>query len=110
MNILLLQLKRIGDLILTTPVIGALRERFPEAVVTLIVSRDGAPLLPAIGGVDRTHVIQRKLSDVKIFRAVAREKFDYCVDFAGNDRSALLAFLSGAEKRIASNWTRVQSK
>lgn len=110
MNILLLQLKRIGDLILTTPVIAALRERFPEAVVTLIVWRDGAPLLPALAGVDRTYVIQRKLSDVRIFRAVAREKFDYCIDFTGNDRSALLAFLSGAQKRIASNWTRVQSK
>jgi ADP-heptose:LPS heptosyltransferase len=109
-NILLLQLKRIGDLILTTPVIGALRERFPEAAITLIVSREGAPLLPAIGGVDRTYVIQRKLSDVKTFRAASKEKFDYCIDFTGNDRSALLAFLSGAEKRIVSNWTRVQSK
>ena len=110
MNILLLQLKRIGDLVLTTPVIAALRDKFPEAVLTLIVSREGAPLLPAITGVDRTYVIQRKLSDVKIFRAVAREKFDYCIDFTGNDRSALLAWLSGAQKRIVSNWTRVQSK
>ena len=110
MNILLLQLKRIGDLVLTTPVIAALRDKFPEAVLTLIVSREGAPLLPAITSVDRMYVIHRKLSDVKIFRAVAREKFDYCIDFTGNDRSALLAWLSGAQKRIASNWTRIQSK
>jgi predicted lipopolysaccharide heptosyltransferase III len=109
-NILLLQLKRIGDLVLTTPVIAALRDKFPEAALTLIVSREGAPLLPAITGVDRTYVIHRKLSDVKIFGAVARKKFDYCIDFTGNDRSALLAWLSGAQKRIASNWTRVQSK
>jgi heptosyltransferase III len=109
-NILLLQLKRIGDLVLTTPVIAALRDKFPQAVLTLIVSREGASLLPAITGVDRTYVIQRKLSDLKIFRAVAREKFDYCIDFTGNDRSALLAWLSGAQKRIASNWTRIQSK
>ena len=110
MNILLLQLKRIGDLVLTTPVIAALRDKFPEAVLTLIVSREGAPLLPAITGVDRTHVIHRRLSDVKIFRAVAREKFDYCIDFTGNDRSALLASLSRAKKRITSEWTRTQSK
>jgi len=109
-NILLLQLKRVGDLILTTPVIAALRDKFPEAGLTLIVSPEGAPLLPAITGVDQTFVIQRKLSDVKIFGAVAREKFDYCIDFTGNDRSALLAWLSGAQKRIVSTWTRVQSK
>ena len=70
MDILLLQLKRIGDLVLTTPVIAALRDKFPEAVLTLIVSREGAPLLPAITGVDRTYIIHRKMSDVKIFRAV----------------------------------------
>ena len=110
MNILLLQLKRIGDLVLTTPAIAALRDKFPEAVLTLIVSREGGGLLPAITGVDRTYVIHRKLSDVKIFHAVAREKFDYCLDFTGNDRSALLVWLSGAQKRIASNWIRVQSR
>jgi predicted lipopolysaccharide heptosyltransferase III len=109
-NILLLQLKRIGDLVLTTPLIAALREKFPDAVITLIVSRENAALLPAITGVDRSFVIQRKLSDVKIFRAVSREEFDYCIDLTGNDRSALLAYLSGAQKRVASNWTRVQSK
>jgi predicted lipopolysaccharide heptosyltransferase III len=109
-NILLLQLKRIGDLVLTTPVIAALRDKFPEATLTLIVSREGAPLLPAVTGVERTYVIRRRLSDAKIFRAVWREKFDYCIDFTGNDRSALLAWLSGAQKRIASNWARVQSK
>jgi predicted lipopolysaccharide heptosyltransferase III len=109
-NILLLQLKRIGDLILTTPVIEALREKFPEATLTLIVSRENAPLLPGIANVDRTLVVQRKLSDVKIFGAVARDKFDYCVDFTGNDRSALLAALSRAKTRITSEWTRKQSK
>lgn len=110
MNILLLQLKRIGDLILTSPVIAALREKFPEATITLIVSRENSPLLPAIADVDRTFVIQRKLSDLKIFHAVTREKFDYCIDFTGNDRSALLASLSRAKKRITSEWTRTQSK
>jgi len=36
LKILLLQLKRIGDLILTTPAIAALREGFPEAHVTMV--------------------------------------------------------------------------
>ena len=110
MNILLLQLKRIGDLILTTPVIEALREKFSEATLTLIVARENAPLLPAIGNVDRTFVIQRNLSDVKVFGAVARDKFDYCIDLTGNDRSALLASLSRAKTRITSEWTRTQSR
>lgn len=108
-NILLLQIKRIGDLILTTPVIAALRQKFPEATLTLIVSNEGAAVLPAIAGVDRSFVIKRALSDLRIFRTVSREKFDYCIDFTQNDRSAVLSFLSSARKRIVANSKRVQS-
>ena len=110
MKILLLQLKRIGDLILTTPAIAALRERFPEAEVTIVVSSECADLLPAISGVDRILVARRNLSDLGAFLTVAGNKFDYCIDFTRNDRSAFLAFLSGARKRIVSYRVRDQSK
>jgi predicted lipopolysaccharide heptosyltransferase III len=110
MKILLLQLKRIGDLILTTPAIAALRERFPEAEITIVVSRECADLLPAISGVDRILMARRNLSDLAAFLAVAGSKFDYCIDFTRNDRSAFLAFLSGARKRIVSYRVRDQSK
>jgi ADP-heptose:LPS heptosyltransferase len=41
---------------------------------------------------------------------VARTRFDYCIDFTRNDRSALVAFLSGAEKRIVSYRVKRRSK
>src|ERR1043166_8546554 len=103
MNILLLQLKRIGDLVMTTPAIGALRSTFSEAKITLVVSRECAELLPAISSADRALVTNPSLRDAAVFLAVARKKFDYCVDFTQNDRSALLAFLSGARKRVAAH-------
>jgi predicted lipopolysaccharide heptosyltransferase III len=110
MKILLLQLKRIGDLILTTPAIAALQERFPEAHVTMVVSSKCGDLLPAIPNVDRILMAQRNLRDVALFLAVTGSRFDYCVDFTRNDRSAFLAFLSGARKRIVSYRVRDQSK
>src|SRR5205814_2652694 len=110
MKILLLQLKRIGDLILTTPAIAALRKRFPQAEVTIVVSSECADLLPAIAGVDRILMARRNLRDLAAFLAVAGNKFDYCIDFTRNDRSAFLAFLSGARKRIVSSRVRDQSK
>ena len=102
MNILLLQLKRIGDLILTTPAIGALRETFPDSNLTLVISSECAELAPAISDVDRILIVRRSPRDLALLFAVARTKFDYCVDFTRNDRSALLAFLSGARKRVVS--------
>jgi len=109
-NILLLQLKRIGDLILTMPAMAALRENFPDARLTLVVSNECADLLPAISSADRILVARRNLSDVAIVVALARERFDYCIDFTRNDRSAFLAFLSRAQKRIVSHRVSDQSK
>ena len=110
MNILLLQLKRIGDLILTTPAIAALRKKFPDARMTLVISKECADLASAIPNVDRILIVRRNLSDGSMFLRVAREKFDYCVDFTRNDRSALLTFLSGARKRIVTHRIKHRSK
>ena len=110
MKILLLQLKRIGDLILTTPAITALRRNYPDAHITLAVSNECAELLPAISNVDRVLLARRNLRDVAIVSSVAGQRFDYCVDFTRNDRSAFLTLLSGARRRVASYRVREQSK
>lgn len=102
MNILLIQLKRIGDLILTTPAISALRMKFPEAHLVLATARDVAVLVPAIPDIDQTFALHRNLADVGAFASVALKKFDYCIDFTRNDRSAFLSLLSRAKTRVVS--------
>jgi len=109
-KILLLQLKRIGDLILTTLALAALRESFSEAQLTLVVSKECADLLPAISNVDRILIARRNLHDLSLFFSIAARRFDYCVDFTRNDRSASVALLSGARKRVVSYRVREQSK
>ncbi len=100
MKILLIQLKRIGDLILTTPAIGAVRAKYPHAKISLVVSAATTELLPALEGVDRIFIARGKISDAAKWFSVAVRKYDYCVDFTRNDRSAFLTLLSGARKRI----------
>ena len=109
-KILLLQLKRIGDLILTTPAIAALRKNHPDAHITLAVSNDCAELLPAISNVDRVLIARRNLRDLAMLPSFAGKRFDYCIDFTRNDRSAVLTLLSRARKRVASYRIRDQSK
>ena len=110
MKILLLQLKRIGDLILTTPAIAALRNNYPDAHITLAVSNECAELLPAISNVDRVLIARRNLRDVAMVSSIAGKKFDYCIDFTRNDRSAFLTLFSGARRRVTSYRVREQSK
>ena len=110
MNILLIQLKRIGDLILTTPAIAALRETFPDASSSLVVSAAGKELLPAIAGIDKVYEVRGKTDDALDWIALSLGKFDYCLDFTRNDRSAFLTFLSGARKRITADHPQLRTK
>jgi predicted lipopolysaccharide heptosyltransferase III len=110
LNILFIQLKRIGDLILTTPAIAAAREKFPDAQITLVISVECKALAPAITGVDKLLVMPRGAAGLGAMVAIACNKFDYCIDFTRNDRSALLVFLSRAKKRIVSFRIKVRSK
>lgn len=110
MNILLIQLKRIGDLILTTPAIAAVRQQFPYARITLVVSAECKALAPGIRGVDRLLIMPRGFAGIKTLAAVAGGGFDYCIDFSRNDRSALLVALSRAKKRIVSFRIKMRSK
>jgi predicted lipopolysaccharide heptosyltransferase III len=108
MNILLIQLKRIGDLILTTPAVSAIRQTFPDATITLVVSTGCSELLPAIPNIDTRYVIRRSPADIAILLAIARTRFDACIDFTRNKRSAVLTWLSRARKRIGSH--RIQRR
>ncbi len=106
MNVLLIQLKRIGDLILTVPAIAAVREFFPQAKISLVVAHGSRELLPAIPGVDRTFVARGRASDFTPWLAIGRAKYDYCLDFSRTDRSAFLTLLSGAKCRITYDTVR----
>jgi len=110
LKLLLIQLKRVGDLILTTPAIAAVRAKFPEAEITLVISEECQALGPAITGVNRILVMRRGVAGVGTVAAVARGGFDFCVDFTRNDRSAFLVFVSRAKKRIVSFRIKVRSK
>jgi len=104
MKILVLQLKRIGDLILTTPALFALRKNLPEARITLAVDAACRELLPAIDFVDETLVYNRAGNNGALWKKLIFQTFDVCLDFTGTDRSALLAVLSKSKKRVAFDW------
>jgi predicted lipopolysaccharide heptosyltransferase III len=110
MKILLIQLRRLGDLILTTPAISALREHLPGAQIALAGSRESESLLPAIHGLQKTFLTKRGLRDLAGWMEIRRAGFDCILDFTRNDRSAWLTFLSGARRRIVSDRLKTKSK
>ena len=107
MKILVLQLKRIGDLILTTPALRCLREEFPQAHITLVTDSSCRGLLGAIPADE--HWVYEKTSGWGAFFGTGPNAWvqtdlpafngDWCLDFTGTDRSAWLAFRSGCRRK-----------
>jgi ADP-heptose:LPS heptosyltransferase len=106
MKFLVLQLKRIGDLILTTPALVALRERYPQAKITLAMPEGSASLIPALPAVDEVLIHRRRGRNAKLWTKLAMSHFDVCLDFTGTDRSAFFSFLSKAEQRVTFQWVK----
>jgi len=97
-RILVLQMKRIGDAVLTAPALASLRQAEPEARVTLVLSGvcgELGPLLPA----DEVLVWRPGRLNFGLLRRLAAGGWDAVLDFTGSDRSALLSLLSRAPVR-----------
>jgi len=97
MKILCFQLKRIGDLLLTTPALAALARAYPEAEIHVAVDKAFSSLFPCLP-VHRIHPLRGGGSSVWI--GLLREQYDICLDFNSSDRSALAAFLVNSPLKI----------
>jgi heptosyltransferase I len=104
-RILIVRLSAIGDAIQTMPVACALRERFPEAFLAWAVESRAAALLRGHESLDE--LIELPRGWLKSPRGVWRLRrrlhelqFDTAIDVQSLTKSAILAWLSGAKRRI----------
>ncbi len=99
---LVVKLGSLGDIVHTLPAVAALRESFPGARIDWLLERkwaallEGNPNLSAVVAVDRGS--WGALGSCVVRMRAAR--YTCAIDFQGLYKSALLAFLSGAGKRV----------
>jgi heptosyltransferase-2 len=105
-NILLIRLRLIGDVVFTTPVIRALRRRFPDAHLSYVVEPHAAAVVIGNPHLDEVVVASapsarwRLARDLALARRLRSRRYDLAIDLHGGPRSALLAWLSGAPRRV----------
>jgi len=105
-NILVSRLRFMGDIILTTPLLGALRQHYPKARITYLTEAPYSELLINHPWVDEVIALPGGgiLEEFSCLQRLIRTRFDLAIDLFGNPRSALLTFLSGAPRRIGGNF------
>ena len=115
MSILIVRLSAIGDIVFSTPLIHALRRRYPDARISWLVQPESAALLEQHPELDEVIVWpradwtelwrqRRYLALWRRVRAFRRDlrarRFDLALDIQSLMKSGFLTWLSGARERI----------
>src|SRR5881409_2560845 len=89
-NILVIKLRYIGDVLLATPVLHALRDRFPDTRLTMLVNRGTEDILKWNPDVNEVLTVDRgtPAAQLRLLGELRRRRFDCVLDLTDGDRSA----------------------
>ncbi|MDD5439366.1 MAG: lipopolysaccharide heptosyltransferase II [Candidatus Omnitrophica bacterium] len=104
-RILVVKLSSLGDVILSTPSLKAIRKRFPQGSVKVLVGKTSADVLKEIPFINGTIVAdlggahKGLLGFLRLGRRLREENFDMVIDFQNSKKSHILGWMSGAYRR-----------
>lgn len=109
-DILVIRWKSIGDVVFALPPVNVLRDRFPEARITFLVSREnvfvpeGFQAVDWVWSIDRDALRSRRflrgwLETARLLTAVRHAGFSLVVDLQGYGETAFFTRWSGAPER-----------
>lgn len=105
-KILAVKLRSMGDTLLMTASLGALRKAFPQSEIHVLVSSRWAPLLQDHPDIDHLHLVdlpsgklQKTLSVFRYGLHLRKHRFDCVLNFHASPSSALLCRLTGSPVR-----------
>lgn len=116
-RILITRLDPIGDVVLSTSIIKPLRNKFPEAILTYMVSSQAKDIIEGNPHVDEIitydafwHFSKGVINDirnyVKMLKMLRAKKFDLALDLEGNAKSIFfISYMSKIPVRVGRDWT-----
>jgi predicted lipopolysaccharide heptosyltransferase III len=101
-RVLLVRLRSIGDTVLATPCLYALKRFVPGAQVDILLEDWVAPLLNGFEHVDNIITLQRKstTSRARVARQLRANRYDVVYNLHGGTTATLLTRASGAKHRV----------
>ena len=104
-NILVIKLRYLGDVLLSTPVLRVLRERYPTARLTMAVNHGTEDMVKWNPDLNDVIVVERGgiTAQLRLCQRVRQRRFDCVIDLTDGDRSGILTWFTGAPVRIGFN-------
>ena len=96
-RILIVSLRRIGDLLLTTPVIRSVRRAWPEAQIDVLVFDGTAGIIAGNPDIDHILTMPQRPTAAESLRLIRRlwRSYDVAVSTQSGDRPTVFAFAAG---------------
>lgn len=120
LKLLFVKLKHIGDALLLTPTLEAVRHNYPNAEIWVVVRRGTEGILEGCTSINKlltatqAESARRKISDtwkdLRLSIQLREQRFDYAFDLTDGDRGRWMVGLSRANKRGASSTKGSYSK
>jgi len=106
MKSLVVQIGRLGDVILLTPMLRALKQKFPHSEIHFLAGRKNAIMLQGNPHVSKVFTYDKNpFKIILLLLKLRREKYDLWIDPKDHysTESSILAWASGAKKKIGCN-------
>jgi heptosyltransferase III len=104
-NILVIILRYIGDTLLMTPVVTALRDAHPGAKISVLVFKGTEDVVRYNSQIDEVIVFQKggPSQMYRFWRGLRGRRFDCVIDLTDSDRAAIASYATGAPVRVGFN-------
>ncbi len=99
-KILVIKLRAIGDVLLSTPALKNLRHNFPNSKIDFLTEPPVKEIIDGNPFVDELIIFERENNSIRKFLNLRKRKYDLVIDLFCNPRSALMTFITGAKYRV----------
>lgn len=105
MKILVIQKKRIGDVLITSVIFEALKKKYPNSELHYLIYENSIAVVKNNPFIDKIVILNEKARKnkrefFKFLYSIRKEKYDVVIDSYGKPNSVLIGFFSGARKTI----------
>jgi len=110
-KILVIQSHLIGDIVMATPILRALKKKYPNAKVSLLANEFAKELLGESPYIDEIitmkfpwsiydYSLKNLYNVINVIKKLRKQKFDLAIDAQIDIRNLFLMFLTGAKRRL----------